>query len=166
MHQADLVARLQLLHEEAFHWAMKCTQSNLEDAKDVMQMVYLKVLDGRAKYRDQGTLKAWLFRLIRNTAIDLFRKQSRTLVMDRPEQESGFDDIESKFFQQEKHKRLRAVLKSLSERQQQILHLVFFDEFTVEEAATVMNISVGTARTHYDRGKKSLKAKWQKTVDS
>jgi len=39
-----------------------------------------------------------------------------------------------------------------------VLHLVFAEDFTVEGAAAVMGIGVGSARTHYDRGKKRLKA--------
>jgi RNA polymerase sigma-70 factor (ECF subfamily) len=51
---------------------------------------------------------------------------------------------------------LRAVA-GLSTRQRQVLHLVFYQELTIEEASRVMNISLGTARTHFDRGKRRLR---------
>ena len=48
-------------------------------------------------------------------------------------------------------------LNQLSVQQQQVLHLVFYQECTIEEAAEVMRISLGTARTHYERGKRHLR---------
>jgi RNA polymerase sigma-70 factor (ECF subfamily) len=54
--------------------------------------------------------------------------------------------------------RLRAALSELSERQAEVLNLVFYQGLTVREAAEVMEVSLGSARIHYDRGKKRLRA--------
>jgi RNA polymerase sigma-70 factor (ECF subfamily) len=49
------------------------------------------------------------------------------------------------------------LLSRLSRRQRELLHLVFYQELTVEQAAEVLRIPVGTARTHYERGKSRLR---------
>jgi RNA polymerase sigma factor (sigma-70 family) len=52
---------------------------------------------------------------------------------------------------------LQEALRQLSRRQQEILHLVFYQEMSVQEAAAVLGMPVGTARTHYERGKARLR---------
>ena len=53
---------------------------------------------------------------------------------------------------------LQRALSSLSRRQHEILHLVFYQDLTIDAAAQVLGISVGTARQHYERGKEKLRA--------
>ncbi len=49
-------------------------------------------------------------------------------------------------------------MDALTARQREILHLVFYQELSVQEAAEVLGMPVGTARTHYERGKTRLRA--------
>jgi RNA polymerase sigma-70 factor (ECF subfamily) len=46
----------------------------------------------------------------------------------------------------------------LPERQRDVLHLVFYQDLTIAQAAEVLGVALGTARVHYERGKARLRA--------
>ena len=89
-------------------------------------------------------------RLVRGEALLRFvRREPATEPEPTPERASD---------RSESCRRVRHVLSQLSSRQREILHLVFFQELSVEQAAGVLRIPVGTARTHYKRGKTRMRA--------
>jgi RNA polymerase sigma-70 factor (ECF subfamily) len=54
-------------------------------------------------------------------------------------------------------------LARLAKRQQEVLHLVFYQDMSLQEASKVMGVSLGSARTHYERGKRNLRTRLEKS---
>ncbi len=150
-------------HQDSFAWALRCCAGNRQEAEDLLQSSYLKILEQKARYRQQqAQFKTWLFTIIRNTAVDFYRKKSPHVIQ-LNEALTGniesFIDTETGLQEDETQAIFKEMLTQLSAQQQQVLHLVFYQDMSIEEAAKVMGITTGTARTHYERGKKQLRKK-------
>ena len=157
----DLERRLEALHPACHGWALNCCRWDREEAEEVLQTTYLKILDGRARFDGRSSFKTWLFGVIRRTAAE--RRRSRWLRslaalrwLDEPRPVAG-PTPESRFDAAQTSQVLRTALQALPARQREVLHLVFYQDLTVEEAARVLGIAVGSARTHYHRGKDALR---------
>ena len=156
MEISELKAELERLHPASFGWALSCCGRNPAEAEEVLQTVYLKILQGKAIYRGESKLQTWLFAVIRKTAISERRKQWLRTLISLPVTTS--EDLGSEFERSEMQQRFQQALAQLPARQRETLHLVFYQDLSLSEAAEVMNISVGSARRHYERGKKRLRA--------
>ncbi len=162
MSRARLEGELAELHPASFGWALGCCNGDRGEAEEVMQVAYLKVLDGRARFEGGSAFKTWLFAIIRRTAAERRRRGwLRALALDRwlgGRAEPGpAPDPERLACASEVAQRLRESLRLLPARQRELLHLVFYQDLSIEEAAQAAGISVGSARTHYHRAKLRLR---------
>ena len=158
MEISELKAQLEKLHQASFGWALNCCRHNHSEAEEVLQTVYLKILQGKAVYRGESKLQTWLFAVIRKTAASERRKQMlRSLIRLGSPAEKSSSEPELELEWSELQRRFRQALAGLPKRQRETLHLVFYQDLSVAEAAEVMNISIGSARRHYERGKKRLR---------
>ena len=157
----DLRLELAALHRESFVWALHCCRGDSGRAEDALQEAYLKILTGRARFGGRSSFKTWLLALIRLTAADEWRRAERHTARlaawdaDMPEVVSAPDDA---LAAEQAQAGVRAALTGLPTRQREVLTLVFYHDLTLDEAAGVMGVSPGTARTHYDRAKSQLRA--------
>ncbi|HEV8215284.1 MAG TPA: sigma-70 family RNA polymerase sigma factor [Gemmatimonadaceae bacterium] len=162
MDRSELERELEDLHPESWGWALACAGRDRALAEDALQTAYLKVLSGRIRFDGRSRFKSWLFGVIRLTAMEEFRRADRwreggsELDVSGAVDPSPGADVRTELA--ERNAALVAAMEVLSPRQREVLQLVFYHGMTIEEAAGVMGVSVGSARTHYDRGKKGLAA--------
>jgi len=158
---AELEAQLARLHEDSFGWALSCCDWNDADAEDVLQTTYLKVVSGRARFGGRSAFRTWLFGVIRQTAREQRRRarshHERAELLGREPAEATAPRPDEVTERAERARVLRSALEELPERQREVLHLVFYQDLTIREAAAVLRVSLGTARVHYERGKKRLR---------
>jgi len=162
MERAELEQELERMHAACWGWALACCGRDREIAEEALQSAYLRILSGQARFDGRSSMRTWVFGVIRRTVMEELRRErarearraggevDAELVADS----ASRADIAAE--RSEQSAVLVAALATLSPRQREVLQLVFYHDMTIEEAAQVMHISLGSARTHYDRGKKAL----------
>lgn len=162
MNNYELRAELEKHHRESYGWALSCCARNPAEAENVLQIVYLKALEGKARFDGQSSFKTWLFAVIRRTAIDERRRRwMRRLRLDSYEESVGRAACEESpdeaIYRSEIRALFRRALVELPRRQREVLQLVFYHDLTLAEAAEVMGVSLASTSTHYKRGKQRLR---------
>jgi RNA polymerase sigma factor (sigma-70 family) len=160
MEKDELDSELGKLHADSYGWALACCGRDREEAEEVLQNAYLKVFTGKAQFDGRSSLRTWLFGVIRRTAAEERRRnivrrvRAAAYAVIAPSEIGA--EAETTFDIAQRHERLLSALRELSPRQREVLQLVFYHDMTIEDAASVMSVSLGTARTHYERGKARL----------
>lgn len=161
MQRSELERGLAELHGECWGWALACCGRDRQVAEDALQSAYLRVLSGRARFAGTSTFRTWVFGVIRMTAHEELRRRRRWSMRVADADSAGHvtdpaPGADVTVEHSERSATLLAALEELSARQREVLHLVFYHGMTIEQAAGVMKVSLGSARTHYERGKKAL----------
>ena len=154
----DLAHELERLHPASFSWALSCCRRDREEAQEVLQASYLKLLEGRARFDGRSSLKTFLFGVIRRTASEQRRRSAIQALflrrsMGREELHSSPEALEP----DARLHRLDAALTELPRRQREVIELRLQHELTLEEVAGALSISLGSARVHYARAKERLR---------
>jgi RNA polymerase sigma-70 factor (ECF subfamily) len=162
MKETDFEGELERLHRASFGWALWCCDHRREEAEEVLQTAYVKALGGTARFDGASSLRTWFFGVIRRTAVERRRRRwLRDRLMGRwflrQPAPMPAPDPEAIAGGSERNRALREALAELPVRQREVLHLVFYQDLTIEEAARVLSVSLGTARTHFARGKEQLR---------
>lgn len=146
---------LEAIHGRVFGWSLSRCDYDHAAAEDLMQQAYVEVLSGRARFDNKSSLQTFVFGVVQNLARSRFRRQGIRLRLlkrhaaEQPVQASFTDHADT-------GEAIWRAVQALPARQRDVTELVFVRDLTVEQAAAVMGVTVGTARVHYDRAKKAL----------
>lgn len=126
------------------------------DAQDVTQQVFMAAWQGRERYRpERGSLQSWLFGIARHKCADRLRELARTPLPtaapdDRPDPHPGVDVLPERLL-------LHEGLQRLTPAQRRALELAYYDDLTQTEVAAVLDLPLGTVKSHIRRGLSQLR---------
>lgn len=135
----------------------------VEDAEDLVQEVFLRLVRGLGDYEHDGRFEAWLFRIAGNVARDRARRRRTQgqsaeplptdleLVSANPDK-SNESAGPFRTFDNREHERLQAAIDQLPEAERQVVLLRHYAELSFQEIADMMETPLGTALARAHRG--------------
>jgi len=118
----------------------------------------MELLTGKAQFDNRSSLKTFVFAVVQNLARSRYRRLALRLRLLQAAEHTVIEETGQVTEPSEKSLVWNAV-QALPQRQRDVIELVFCRDMTIEAASSVMGITVGTARVHYDRAKKALKTR-------
>jgi RNA polymerase sigma-70 factor (ECF subfamily) len=143
---------------------------NSENAKDLLQDTYIKAYRFWGHFEDGTNIKAWLYRIMKNSYINYYRKEIREpKKVEYKEYHLPYDTLQEPSFTH-KHileksydelfgDEIALSLESLSDSFRNVIFLSDIQGLSYEEIANIVSCPIGTVRSRLHRGRKLLRKK-------
>jgi len=156
--------------DSLYNTAYRMTR-NAHDAEDLVQETYFKAYRHYDKFQEGTNLKAWLFKIMKNTFINNYRKKQRIPPQsDFADLEGGMESRvredaagrikspEEEFLETIVDEQVQAAMDSLPADYRMAVILADLEGFSYKEIAEILEVPVGTVMSRLYRGRKLLEA--------
>jgi len=135
-----------------------CTRlDSVSDAEDAVQEVFLKLLDSRPVFRDAGHEKAWLIRATLHRASDIRRKAERKNI--------PLDALVQTAAPEDENAALRSAVRALPEAYSAVIHLYYYEGYSIKEIAKLLGLPAGTVGVRLCRGRDRLRQMLKEEIE-
>ncbi len=159
----------QALHK-MFYGKMKAvclryTRDN-DHAMDVVQEGFVKVFTNLEKYTGVGSFEGWMRRIMVNLSIDRFRRLKHDFVLlgDNQNLEEWEDEVDDDVEENEMDaiyditpEQIIDAMQQLSPAYRTVFNLYVYENYTHQDIAEALGISVGTSKSNYAKARKNVK---------
>lgn len=145
--------------------------SNRELADDKVQEVFIKIYRSRKSF-SYGSLKAWIFRICRNTLIDTYRQKNTKEVLSEtlPDITSSETRVEDEVISAIENSQMAQMIDECLDRmnldERMIICLVYIANLSISQLAELMELPLGTAKTKVRKARLILDAMLKESLQT
>ncbi|MFO7671354.1 MAG: RNA polymerase sigma-70 factor [Bacteroidales bacterium] len=134
-----------------------------DDAREVVQRVFISVWEKRQEIDLSTSLKTYLFTSVHNRSLNVIRDRKKFSSADVPDLAVEWD-VSSVIESMELEERIMEVIRSLPEKCREVFEMNRFDGLKYSEIAVRLNISVKTVENQMSKALKILREKLSKFI--
>jgi RNA polymerase sigma-70 factor (ECF subfamily) len=149
----ELVARYE---RAVYHLSLK-TLRDAEEAKDATQEAFFKAYRGLGTFRPGARFSTWLFSIAYHACCDRIARRKRYTDAELPERADPAPGPEAATIARDEAEMLRTAIDELPERYRIAITLYHLQGKQYEEIAKVLDLPMGTVKTHLFRAKEILR---------
>jgi RNA polymerase sigma factor (sigma-70 family) len=135
---------------------------NEQDAWDILQQTWLRVLPGIRALKDPQRLTPWLYQVARNTAFNHARLQAVYRAGLEEHADADLPDEDAAVVEFDHAEEVHAALEQLSLPHREVLTLYFLEDLTIAEIAGVIGVQPGTVKSRLFYARRALRDILQK----
>ena len=146
-------------YSQKLYWQIRKMLLNHDDANDVLQNTFIKVLNGVADFRGDSKLSTWLYRIAINETFTFLNQQRQRHQMDMVDMENALAQhltSDSYFDGDELQKKLQEAVLTLPEKQRLVFNMKYYDELKYEEMSDIFGTSIGALKASYHLASKKI----------
>lgn len=154
----------EMLYKQFYAYGMSISLRyayNRDEAAEVLNDSFLKVFGNIHKYNQKQSFKAWLRKIIINTAIDYYRKNKKHYELIDVET-ANIELVDYSLVDQFEIEDLQILLNELPEDYRITFNLYEIEGYKHDEIAVLLNITPGTSRSNLTRAKAMLRTAFEK----
>ena len=139
--------------------------NNVFVSEDIAADTFVELIIRKNRYKNDYMFKTWLYKIARNNAIDYLRKQSRWKLNPIEDFENDLADnetLENTVLKSEQNKQLHNAMKTMHNEYRDVLHLIYFEDMSYDEASTILGKSYKQVKNLVYRAKQALKMTLEK----
>ncbi len=140
--------------------------NNISVAQELSEDVFVEILLHKRRYNFKTSLKTYLFTIGRNKAVSYVRRCARKpeYAYEYIENEADRKNLEDEFIRKEQERELHEALERLNNDYKTVLHLIYFENMSANEAASVMKKNKKQIENLLYRAKQALRKELESEV--
>ena len=140
------------LYQERLYWHIRKIVITHDNASDVLQNTFIRVYKGIKNFKEKSTLHTWMYRIAYNESIR-FLEKNKLKFAESLEQDSNpyIDNLKQDvyFNGDELQLKLQTIISQLSEKQQRIFQMKYYDDLSFREISEILGTSESTLKSSY-----------------